>query len=176
MLEWVTHDFLWDELSRYGLLSDGTVGYLPDGECCTAEVKLELLIRLTTERREKICTDSGSDILSEEELGRALSDWKGDYEQWMHPQTLRDSWAASQQEWHQFLRRALRTFLFHLAGSYELTIFFLAAPFSGRNLELFRSSWNSSVTSAEALKKAKDALRQAAGSIQVASKSKQART
>ena len=52
--------------------------------------------------------------------------------------------------------------------------FFIAAPFSGRNLELFRRTWNNSVTSAEALKKAKDALRQAAGSIQVASKSKQA--
>ena len=116
-------------------------------------------------RREKICNDSSIDILSEEELGRALRDWKGDYEQWMHPETLRDSWAASQQEWHQLLRRAFRTFLFQLAGSYELTVFFLVAPFSGRNLELFRSSWNSSVTDAEALKKAKDALREAAGSM-----------
>ena len=147
--------------ARYGLLSDGTVGHLADGHC-TAEVKLELLIRLTTERRERISSDPSIDILSEEELGRALRDWKGDYEQWMHPETLRDSWAASQQEWHQLLRRAFRTFLFQLAGSYELTVFFLAAPFSGRNLELFRSSWNSSVTNAEALKKAKDALREAA--------------
>ena len=127
---------------------------------------MELLIRLTTGRREKICNDSSIDILSEEELGRALNDWKDDYEQWMHPQTLRDSRAATQQQWHQTLRRSFRTFLFHLAGSYELTIFFLAVPFSGRNLELFRSSWNSSVTRPDALQKAKDALRQAAGSIQ----------
>ena len=140
VLEWLTHNFLWDKLPRYGPLSDGTVGYLADSHC-TAEVKLELLIRLTTGRREKICNDSSIDILSEEELGRALRDWKGDYEQWMHPQTLRDSRAASQQEWHQILRRAFRTFLFHPAGSYELTVFFLVAPFSGRNLELFRSSW-----------------------------------
>ena len=160
VLEWLTHYFLWDKLSRYGLLSDGTVGYLPDGECCTAEVKLELLIRLTTERREKICNDSGSDILSEEELGRALSDWKGDYEQWMHPQKLRDMWGASQQAWHQTSRTAFRAFLFQLSGSYELSLFFLVAPFSGRNLELFRSSWDSSVTRDEALQKAIDAVRQ----------------
>ena len=165
VLEWLTHNFLWDKLSRYGLLSDGAVGYLADSHC-TAEVKLELLIRLTTGRREKICNDSSIDILSEEELGRALNDWKDDYEQWMHPQTLRDSWGVSRQSWHQMLRRAFRTFLFHISGSYELSIFFLAAPFSGRNLELFRSSWNSSVTRTEALQKAKDALRQAAGSIQ----------
>jgi len=165
VLEWLTHNFLWDKLSRYGLLSDGTVGYLADGHCA-AEVKLELLIRLTTERREKICNESSIDILSDEELGRALNNWKDDYEQWMHPQTLRDSWTATQQQWHQTLRRSFRTFLFHLAGSYELTIFFLAVPFSGLNLELFRSSWNSSVTRTDALKKAKDALRQASGSIQ----------
>jgi len=165
VLEWLTHNFLWDKLSRYGLLSDGTVGYLADGHCA-AEVKLELLIRLTTARREKICNDSRFDILSDEELGRALNNWKDDYEQWMHPQTLRDSWTKKQQQWHQTLRRSFRTFLFHLAGSYELTIFFLAVPFSGRNLELFRSSWNSSVTRTDVLKKAKDALRQASGSIQ----------
>ena len=98
-------------------------------------------------------------MLNSLQTRRALRDWTGDYEQWMHPQTLRDSWAASQQEWHQKLRRAFRTFLLQLAGSYEMTVFFPVAPFSGRNLELFRSSWNSSVTSAEALKKAKDALR-----------------
>ena len=74
---------------------------------------------------------------------------------------------VNRQQWHQLLRGAFRSFLFHLAGSYELTVFFIVAPFTGRNLELFRSSWNSSVTSAEALEKAKDALRQAAGSIQV---------
>ena len=99
------------QLSMYGLLSDGTVGYLAD-TYCTAEVKLELLIRLTTGRREKICNDSSIDILSKEELGRALRDWKDDDKQWMHPETLRHSWAASQREWHLRLRRAFRTFLF----------------------------------------------------------------
>ena len=161
VLEWLTHNFLWDKLSNYGLLSDGTVGYLADTHC-TAEVKLELLIRLTTGRRERICNDSSIDILSEEELEDALRCWKGDYEQWMHPQTLRNSRKASPQQWHQTLRRTFRTFLFQLAGSYELTIFFLVAPFSGRNLEIFRSSWHSSESSADALKEAKDAVCQAA--------------
>ena len=83
VLEWLTHNFLWDKLSRYGLLSDGTVGYLADSHC-TAEVKLELLIRLTTGRREKICNDSSIDILSEDELGRALRVWKDDYLSLIH--------------------------------------------------------------------------------------------
>ena len=77
---------------------------------------------------------SSIDILSDEELGRASSDWKGDYKQWMHPKTLRDSWAASQQEWHQILRGAFRTFLFHIAGSYELTISFYRSSFQRSQL------------------------------------------
>ena len=59
VLEWLTHNFLWDKLSRYGLLSDGTVGYLADSHS-TAEVKLDLLIRLTTERCERYATTRAS--------------------------------------------------------------------------------------------------------------------
>ena len=33
MLEWLTDTFLWDTLSSYGLLSDGTVGYVADSFC-----------------------------------------------------------------------------------------------------------------------------------------------
>ena len=157
LLEWLTHNFLWHKLSKYGLLSDGTVGYL--GEACTAEVKLELLIRLTTERREKICNNARVDILTETELGHALFDWKNDYLMWMHPQTLQHMRTATNQERHQILRRSFRTFLFHLSGCYEMTLFFLVAPFSCQNLEIFQRAWLDDDS-----QNAKNAVRQAAGS------------
>ena len=82
----------------------------------------------------------------------------------MHPQTLRNSWGKSQQQWHLILRGAFRTFLFHLSGNYALTLFFLVAPFSSRNLDLYRSSWISSTTNAEALDLAKRLARNTQGS------------
>jgi hypothetical protein len=162
-LNWLTHTFLWGNVSNYGLFSDGTVGYYADYHS-SAEVKLELLIQLTTRRRKQICRDSSTDILTEEELRIALDEWKDDYRHWMHPQKLRDSCGKSQQQWHQILRGAFRTFLFHLSGSYELTLFFLVAPFSSRNLDLYRNSWNSSTTNAEALDLAKRHARNTQGS------------
>jgi hypothetical protein len=105
-----------------------------------------LLIKLTRERREPFCANTNIDILTEDELQIVLNDWKTNYKQWMHPETLRRSYSLTQQGWHQMLRKSFRSFLFHLVGCYEMTLFFLVAPFTPDTLDLFRISWEQSTT------------------------------
>jgi hypothetical protein len=64
--------------------------------------------------------------------------WKNNYQQWMRPETLDQTWAMTPQKWHQALRKALRSHLFQIVGSYEMVVFFIVAPFSNENLLVFR--------------------------------------
>ena len=56
-LEWLVHNFLWGEVSQYGLSQDGTIAFNQEGEQISADVKLELLIKLTRDRRENFCAN-----------------------------------------------------------------------------------------------------------------------
>ena len=85
------------------------------------------------------CNSPAEDILNEDELKVILDAWKNDYKQWMRPETLHQTRGKTAQEWHQFLRRAFRTHLFQIVGSYDMTLFFLVAPFNNENLLVFRN-------------------------------------
>jgi hypothetical protein len=150
-LDWLVENFLWGHVSKYVLSCDGTLAYFDDHGRVSADVKLELLIKLTRERREHFCTNPDMDILTEDQLKIVLNDWKNDFGQWMHPQTLQLSHSSTPQQWHQTLRKSFRSFLFHLIGCYEMSIFFLVAPFTPDTLDLFQSSWTQSATNEKAL-------------------------
>ena len=47
------------------------------------------------------------------------------------------------QQWHEKERGAWRSHLFHIVGCYELVIFFVVAPFTNENLQIFRDCPNS---------------------------------
>lgn len=140
-LDWLCSNFLWGHLSQYGPSPDGIVRWQTDTSYTAAE-KLEELITRTQERRDKSCM-SQEHVMTQEELGQALSDWKLCYTEWMRPDTLAKAWhdQLTNQKWHQLLRRAFRSYLFHLSGCYELTLFALATPFSADHLDLFRGCW-----------------------------------
>jgi hypothetical protein len=150
-LDWLVQYFLWGKVSNYTLSCDGTLAFNQGRGQVSADIKLELLIKLTRERRETFCANTNMDILTEDELQIVLKDWKSNYKQWIHPETLRRSYSLTQQGWHQMLRKSFRSFLFHLVGCYEMSIFFLVAPFTPDNLDLFRLSWEQSTTNEGAL-------------------------
>ena len=158
-LIWLTHTLLYGNLAYYTLSGDGYLVYHRDGERVSADLKLELLIKLTRERRDLICANPSIDILSEGQLSAILTDWKNDYRQWMNSETLSQSYSLTNQQWHQLLRKTFRSFLFHLVGCYEMTIFFLVAPFTVDNLDIFKNAWQSVADRASALEIAKDYLR-----------------
>ena len=121
----------------------------------TEAEKLEQLISETQAQREIHCNNPAQDIVDEDKLKDILDDWKYNYEHWMHPETLNETWHMTRQQWHVFLRRAFRSHLFHITGSYEMTIFFLVAPFNNENLKTFRYFDGN-------LEKSKDYVRRAA--------------
>ena len=149
-LDWLVQNFLWGKISEYTLSSEGTLAFNPSCGRVSADIKLELLIKLTRERRQLLFADPLY-VLSEEELQSVLEAWKNDYKQWMHPEKLHSTYSYNPQQWHQALRQSFRTFLFHLVGCYEMTIFFLIVPFTPDNLDLFQHCWMRSATNAEAL-------------------------
>ena len=55
----------------------------------------------------------------------------------MLPEALERTWNMTRQQWHQHLRKAFRCHLFQFAGSYEMVIFFIVAPFNNDNLLVF---------------------------------------
>ena len=112
-----------------------------DGSYSAAE-NLEQLISETHERRVLHCNNPAEDIVNEDQLKVILDAWKDDYEQWMRPETLDQTWGMSRQQWHQCLRKAFRTNLFQFVGSYEMALFFVVAPFNNENLLVFRDLLN----------------------------------
>ena len=84
------------------------------------------------------CDNPAEDILEEDKLAVILNSWKNDYRQWMRPETLANTWEMNPQEWGRMLRRAFRSHLWQIAGSWEMAVFFIVAPFSNYNLEVFR--------------------------------------
>ena len=61
-----------------------------------------------------------------------------DYRRWMRPEKLKGTWHMTHQQWHQFSRKAFRSRLCHIMGSYEMAIFFIVAPFNNENLKTFK--------------------------------------
>ena len=159
-LDWLVQNFLWGEISVYSLACDGTLAFNPDRGRVSADVKLELLIQLTRGRRAQFCANPDVDILPEENLAIVLKAWKDDYRQWMHPEKLRLSSSLSPQKWHQTLRTSFRSHLFHLVGCYEMSLFFVVAPFTPANLDLFKHAWRNSATNAEAFELSKRLARE----------------
>ena len=122
----------------------------------TAAEKLEQLISETHARRVAYCDNPAEEILEEGKLKVIHDSWKDDYEQWMRPETLDETWNMTWQQWHQHLRKAFRSYLFQFVGSYDMVIFFIVAPFNNDNLLVFRhfASQNGDV-----LKRSKDYVR-----------------
>jgi hypothetical protein len=142
LMDWITRNFLWHRLADYALLKDGRIKY-QEGIRLAPDVKLEMLIRITRERRVPVCTDVDTQVLTQEQFARALELWKEDWNSWMHPESIAASWLEdTPQDWHQRLRGAFRTFQFHVIGCTEMTLFFLVAPFTVENLGHFRAAWN----------------------------------
>jgi len=139
-LDWLTRTYLWGDVAQYGRSSDGYTRQQCSGY--TAAQKLEQLISETHAQRVIHCNSPAEDILDEDKLKIIIDAWKNDYEQWMRPETLSKMWHISNQQWHQALRKAFRSHLFQMAGSYEAAVFFLVAPFNIENLLFHRQCGN----------------------------------
>ena len=98
-------------------------------------------------------------MLTEQALNDVLLSWKLDYPSWMHPESIQRSRSLTNQPWHQLLRRSFRTFLFSLVGCYEMSVFFLVAPFNPDTLDLFQTAWEQSATTTDALELSKRLVR-----------------
>ena len=120
----------------------------------TAADKLDDLVTKTEERRYLCGAYPRNHVMSELELGDALRAWKECYWTWMHPESVTAAYGLTQNQWQQLLRRNFRSYLFHLCGCYELTLFFLVAPFTLQNLELFRQCFEPKLQRGEALNEA----------------------
>ena len=125
-------------MPQYGRSTDGYMRWHQD-RVWTAAEKLEELILETRAHRAPHCRHSADDILEEDTLKDILDDWKDNYQQWMRPETLDQSRTLAPQKWHQALRKAFRTHLFQIVGSYEMIVFFIFAPFSNDHLMVFRN-------------------------------------
>ena len=136
-LDWLTKTYLWGEVPEYGRSSDGYTRHQQD-KVCTAAEKLEQLISETHARRVAYCDNPAEEILEEHKLKVILDSWKNDYEQWMRPEKLDETWNMTRPQWHQHLRKAFRSYIFQFVGSYEMVIFFIVAPFNNDNLLVFR--------------------------------------
>ena len=138
-LDWLVRSFLWGHMLRYGAATDGMIRKHTYTKYTAAD-KLEDLITKTEERRYLCGAYPRDHVMSELELGDALRAWKECYLTWMHPESVAKAYEdrLTQNQWQQLLRRKFRSYLFHLCGCYELTLFFLVAPFTLQNVELFR--------------------------------------
>ena len=108
----------------------------------TAAEKLEQLISQTLAVRGHHCDHPADDIVEEDKLKVILDSWKNDYKRWMRPETLAQALAPTRHKWQQTLRKAFRSHLFQLVGSFEMVVFFLVAPFSSDHLQVFRHYTN----------------------------------
>jgi hypothetical protein len=136
-LDWLTQTYLWKYVPHYGRSTDGYTRWHQD-RVWTAAEKLEELILETRTHRAPHCRHSDDDILEEDTLKDILDDWKDNYQQWMRPETLDQSRTLAPQKWHQALRKAFRSHLFQIVGSFEMVVFFIVAPYSNENLLVFR--------------------------------------
>ena len=121
-------------MAEYGRSSDGYTRQ--QDRVYTAAEKLEHLISETQTQREIYCNNPAEDIVEKRKLKIILRDWKLDYEHWMRPEILNETWHMTPQKWHQCLRRAFRSHLFQMLGSYEMAVFFIVAPFNNENLKI----------------------------------------
>ena len=163
-LDWITQTYLWGDVRQCGRSSDGswkkTIWKNSQGDReFTAAEKLEELISQTNGQREKHCEDPASHIFQEYEIKNILDEWKGEYKQWMRPEKLQQTWKMSPQELHIELRRAFRTYLFQLAGSYEMIICFLVAPFNGDNLLILRGVFEEEKVNRARMERFKELIR-----------------
>ena len=159
-LDWLQYNFLWGNVSKYSLSVDGTIAFNEGNEVSSPLLKLELLIRTTHDRRATVCADAHVNVLSEDDLDLLLKAWKNDYWLWMHPSNIDESWNDTGNQWQQRCRKAFRTFIFHIIGNYEMVIFFLTAPFTSDNLDLFRRCWEQSSSNKEVLERSKRLVRE----------------
>ena len=136
-LDWITTKYLWGELRAYGPSADG---YLRrQDNYLTAAAKLEQLIAQTYDRRVPYCKNANEDILEEWQLRKIMKQWRKDYRSWMYPESLIKYANSSSGEWREFVRSSLRTHLWRMSGSYEVTVFFIVAPFNDENFVLLRN-------------------------------------
>ena len=156
MLEWLTRTYLWEngKVRIYGPATDGYIRKHDHREWTAAE-KLEQLISETRSQRAWWCACPDNDILEEWELGWVLAAWKNNYYLWMAPED------SSRQHRHGKLRTKFRTYLFQMAGSYEMVLFFLVAPFNNRHLQIWRECSRLCHSRGECLDRAKNRVRYA---------------
>ena len=94
-LDWITQTYLWDKLAKYGRSDDGYTRQ--QDRVYTAAEKLEQLISETQAQREIHCNNPAQDIVDEDKLKDIHDDWKYNYEHWMYPETLNETWHMTRQ-------------------------------------------------------------------------------
>ena len=70
----------------------------------------------THARRVRHRRDPARDIVKDNDVKRMLKEWKEEYRVWMRPEALQSTEGMSQQQWHQYLRKAFRAHLFQFCG------------------------------------------------------------
>ena len=135
-VEWLLEKCLQGQLGTLKLLQTGVVVPLEHEEQYSASIRLEMLIKITQQRRSRYY-DHPNDILPEDTVTDLLNEWKEDYSSWMTESSQRGWWAAPHRERHEYTRKQFDTFLWRMCGHYYLVVFWLYVPASWRSLRIF---------------------------------------
>ena len=134
--QWLLEKYLFGNLATLKLLQTGEAVPLEQEEVHSASIRLETLIKVTEQRRER-WIDTPNDILSDTTFKALYDEWKNDYTSWMN--------LSTQYEWHRVkksrreaLKSRFRNFLFKICGCHDLVIFWLKVPASSMSLRIFK--------------------------------------
>ena len=136
-VEWLLEKCLWGNLGSLKLLQTGVVVPLEQEEQYSASIRLEMLIKLTQQRRSRY-VDNPNDILPEDKVTELLNHWKEDYTTWMTESAQRGWYDAPPRKQHDYIRTRWRNFLWKMCGHYYLVVFWLYVPASWRTLRIFK--------------------------------------
>ena len=135
-VEWLLEKCLYNELGSLKLLKTGVVVPLEHEEQYSASIRLEMLIKITQQRRSRYY-DNPNDILSIDKVTDLLNELKDDYPSWMTESAQRGWFDAPHRERHAYTRSRWRNFLWKMCGHYYLVVFWLYVPASWRSLRIF---------------------------------------
>lgn len=139
VIEWLCSNCLQGDIAHCRLEKNGTLTQLEDSEEQMPHLRLQTIIDLTRQKRQPY--DRSSDqVLEDEQVQTIISDWKTNHSAWMNETAQSDRVQSKKRKsWHHRKRDRFRTFLYQMAGCYELVIFWLYVPASWRTLRIFYS-------------------------------------
>ena len=139
VVEWLLEACLFGELGRLKLLQTGVVVPLQQEENYSASIRLEMLIKITKQRRSRY-VDHPHHILPADTVSAIINDWKNDYTTWMSEESQLDYYECPRWQRHVYVRTRHRTFLWKMCGNYHLVIFWLYVPASWMTLRIFKQT------------------------------------